>query len=273
MTFSGACALVRKSALNSVQLHQRRSAHVAESIGQTETPTGGDGGDAESGDVQRDQAEHTVGQAGTEQRSRRWCVTVTTISTRIHAVNSGPMISDERGEGAIRSLSKNPLIDVAHGAEAHADTGEAGPHAAGQREVPVDGPSVGNPGISVMAKKVPLNATVWKTGMATAGKNADGSRRMLRKPRSAKPRDDRRAAPPGLAWPAGGEVERRCSQRVIVLPIVSRGFARPRTMETTPMLIGTRSAAGNVLRGESVDDQPTNPSTRCETGLRLAITL
>ena len=71
ITFSGDWALVRKSALNNAQLHQRRGTHVAEAIGQTETPAGSDGRDAEPGDVQRDQTEETIGQSGTEQRSRR----------------------------------------------------------------------------------------------------------------------------------------------------------------------------------------------------------
>ena len=57
ITFSGDCALVRKMRVEERQLHQCRGAHVAEAIGRAETPAGRDGGDAEPGDVQRDQAE------------------------------------------------------------------------------------------------------------------------------------------------------------------------------------------------------------------------
>ena len=129
-------------------------------------------------------------------------VTVTTISTRIHAVNSGPMISDERGEGAIRSLSKNPLMMSRTVLKPMPTPAKPDPMQQASGRYQLTERSVGKPGISVMAKNVPLNAMVWKTGIATAGKNADGSRRMLRKPRSAKPRDDRSVAPP-LAWPSG----------------------------------------------------------------------
>jgi hypothetical protein len=43
--------------------------------------------------------------------------------------------------------------------------------------------SVGKPGIFVIAKYVPANAIIVKTGIARLGKNADGRRRMVNKPR------------------------------------------------------------------------------------------
>ena len=43
--------------------------------------------------------------------------------------------------------------------------------------------SVGNPGNFVSAKKVPEKEIMLKIGMASVGKNADGSRRVLINPR------------------------------------------------------------------------------------------
>ena len=48
--------------------------------------------------------------------------------------------------------------------------------------------SVGNPGSLVIAANVPANAIIVNTGIAIAGKNAEGRRRMFRMPRNAKPR-------------------------------------------------------------------------------------
>ncbi len=49
--------------------------------------------------------------------------------------------------------------------------------------------SVGNPGIWVIAKKVPENAIAWKIGISTDGRNADGSRVMLTMLRRINPTD------------------------------------------------------------------------------------
>ena len=46
--------------------------------------------------------------------------------------------------------------------------------------------SVGKPGIFVTAKKVPANTIMLKIGMASAGKNADGRRRIVRMLRLAR---------------------------------------------------------------------------------------
>ena len=47
---------------------------------------------------------------------------------------------------------------------------------------------VGKPGILVIAKYVPENAIMVNTGIATLGMNAEGIRRMVRRPRSMSPR-------------------------------------------------------------------------------------
>ena len=123
-------------------------------------------------------------------------VVVTTISTRTHAVNNGPMINDDRGDGAIRNRSKNPLMMSRTVLKPMPTPAKAEPMQQASGRYQLTERSVGKPGISVMAKNVPLNAMVWKIGIAMAGKNADGRRRMLRRPRIAKLRAERSVAPP-----------------------------------------------------------------------------
>ena len=60
--------------------------------------------------------------------------------------------------------------------------------------------SVGKPGSLVMAANVPANAIIVNTGIAIAGKNAEGRRRILRMPRWASPRALRRVV--GIATDA-----------------------------------------------------------------------
>ena len=129
-----------------------------------------------------------------------------TISTRIQAVNSGPTISEMRGDGAMRKRSKKPLSMSRTVLKPRPTPAKPEPmqHASGRYQLTER--SVGKPGILVIAKNVPLNAIVWKIGMASAGKKAEGSRRMLRSPRSAKPRDERNSAP--AASLAGGRRRR-----------------------------------------------------------------
>ena len=151
---------------------------------------------------------------------------VTTISTRIHAANSGPTISEMRGDGAMRNRSKKPLSMSRTVQNPRPTPAKPEPmqHASGRYQLTER--SVGKPGILVMAKNVPLNAIVWNTGMANAGKKADGSRRMLRRPRSASPRTSAAPRPVGTqlaagAGPAGDVIV------VIGRPIVSTGCAAP----------------------------------------------
>ena len=151
-----------------------------------------------------------------------------TIITRNHAANSGPTISEMRGDGAMRNRSKKPLSMSRTVLNPRPTPAKPEPmqHASGRYQLTER--SVGKPGILVMAKNVPLNATVWKIGMANAGKKAEGSRRMLRNPRSASPRDERNTAPPRQPRPR--EAGTGGVDRVVVIgrPIASRAFALPR---------------------------------------------
>src|SRR6185436_11359259 len=82
-------------------------------------------------------------------------VVVTTITTRNHAVNSGPTTSDERGDGAMRNRSKNPL-SMSQTVENPSPTPakpEPMQQASGRYQFTER--SVGKPGILVMAKNVP----------------------------------------------------------------------------------------------------------------------
>jgi hypothetical protein len=65
--------------------------------------------------------------------------------------------------------------------------GERRTHQHGQRHEPVDRAVGGEAGICVIAKNVPENATACTIGISSAGRNADGSRRMLRRLRTAMP--------------------------------------------------------------------------------------
>ena len=80
--------------------------------------------------------------------------------------------------------------------------------------------SVGKPGSCVTAKKVPENAIIVNIGMTSAGTNADGSRRMLRRLRI----DSERAA---------RSASSSCPAIVLIVPPVDVGADRvPRASRT-----------------------------------------